>query len=601
MLAIHGHGGTFGAAAAVALTSGLLAGVMVLQQATPVPASARVTVFEGKAEAAQVAGGAFHQVRSGDSLVQGDVLRTAGTTKASLTYPNASQVRLDSNTELHLNSVTRSLSGAMAIDAFQPIGKTWSSLSQLAVGSSYTIHAPNSTTAEVRGTEFEVIVEVVGGVTVVRINVFAGIVAVTSNGVTVVLTAGESTTIAPGSPPAPPQPISQQDRFDSFTVFNQTLDKSAGVPVAASGGFFSPPQSTGLLDGPTGDGNSDLQFTLGWPGSRFELAVYAPDGTLNQSLESAAPPVAITAYRAEAGVWRYRVTDVESLPGEAWWVIISRITPSRLAPGVTATPPAASSPAPTPAPESTPNPTSLVEPVAAQPSPHPSPQPSPAPAQNLPPLPSPLAEPTPPPDAPPPPPDAPPPPPSPSPAAPPPVIPPVTPPPTPPPPPPPSPSPQGASVRADGAIAAGAPGPGAECGSAPGADVRFTLRLSSGNTGSASLDFKSATSCTPGVAGQRVYDITSSTVRKVHESSANGVRTIVITYSNLNITDETAPGEHGAIVVECSMFTLQVVIVTGSGGPHAGEVGFELRDGDGKLVWSTGLGPLVTGSLSASD
>ena len=85
----------------------------------------------------------------------------------------------------------------------------------------------------------------------------------------------------------------------------------------------------------------------------------------------------------------------------------------------------------------------------------------------------------------------------------------------------------------------------------------------------------------------------------MHESSAGGVRTVVITFSNLNITDETTPGAHGAIVVECSRFTLQVVVVTGPAGAHAGEVGFELRDGDGKLLWATGLQPLATGSLSA--
>jgi len=553
VLAVHGHGGTFGAAAAVALTTGLLAGVVVLQQATPVPASARVTVFEGRAEAGLVTGGAFHQVRSGDSLVQGDVLRTAGTTKASLTYPNASQVRLDSNTELHLNSVTRAVGGAMSIDAFQPLGKTWSSLSQLAVGSSYTIHAPNSTTAEVRGTEFEVIVEVIGGVTVVRINVFAGIVAVTSDGVTVVLTAGESTTITSGVPPSQPQPISQQDRFDSFTVFNQTLDSSRGVPVAAAGDFFPPPQSTDLLDGPTGDGNSDLQFTLGWPGSRFELAVYAPDGTLSQSLQSAAPPIAITAYQAEVGVWRYRVTDLESRQGEAWWVIVSRITPSRLAPGATATPPAATSPTAPPPSSSAPNPDALVQPAAVPA----SAPPSPTSTQNVPPLPSPVVSPSPP------------------------------------------PSPQAASVRARGSIAAGVAAAGAQCGSAAGASVRFEVRASADKTGSARLDFKSASSCTPGQTGSRIYDVASGTVRTLHESSARGVHTVQVTFSNLNITDETTSGAHGAIVVECSRFILQVVVVTGSGGPHAAEIGFELRDGNGKLVWATGLQPLSTGSLSA--
>ena len=581
MLAVHGRGGTFGAAAAVALTSGLLAGVVVLQQTTPTPASARVTVFEGRAEAASIGNGEYRQVRSGDALVQGDELRTAGTTKASLTYPNQSQVRLDSNTQLQLTGVSRGLDGAMKIDAFQPLGKTWSSLSQLAAGSSYTIHAPNSTTAEVRGTEFEVIVEVIDGVTYVRINVFAGIVAVTAGGVTVVLTAGESTTISSGAAPTQPQPISNADRVDSFTVFNQTLDKSQGAPVGADGGFFSPPQSTELIDGPTGDGNSDLQFTLGWPGSRFELAVYAPDGTLSQRLDSAAPPVSITEYRAAAGVWRYRVTDIESRPHEAWWVIVSRITPSRLGTGVALTPPAGLAP-PSPiatttiqtpvtrvAPHASPSPiTGAYQqrqvPPPIPPNPPPTPAPSPAPISNLPPPPpSPTAPPsTPPPGLPPPPLPSPPPPSS-------------------PPPPPPQPGPSdSSSIRGDGSIGAGPSDVTARCSSADGSPVRFKVRDTS-----VTLDFSTATSCTPGVTGPRVYDVTSRTAHVDRHPDS-----VVITFSDLNVTDETTPGKPGALRVECSRFTLTVVL-TGT------RISFELRDGDGNLVWSTGLQPLLTGSL----
>lgn len=155
-------------------------------------------------------------------------------------------------------------------------------------------------------------------------------------------------------------------------------------------------------------------------------------------------------------------------------------------------------------------------------------------------------------------------------------------------------------MRAEGTIAAGTPGQGAQCASAPGAGVRFKVRASADNTGSVVLDFKSSGSCTPGLNGPRVYDITSATVRTVHASSAAGVRTDVITFSHLSITDETTPGAHGAIVVECSTYTLQVVVVTGSGGPHAGTVGFELRDGHGKLLWSTGLQHLQEGSLNAA-
>ena len=126
------------------------------------------------------------------------------------------------------------------------------------------------------------------------------------------------------------------------------------------------------------------------------------------------------------------------------------------------------------------------------------------------------------------------------------------------------------------------------------------LRVSNDASGSATLDFSSADSCTPGVTGPRTYAITSATVRIVSESSSGGSRTVVLLFSSLNITDETTPGKHGAIVVECSRFTMRVVVVTGSEGPHAGQVGFEVRDGDGKLVWSSGLEPLTTGSLSTA-
>jgi hypothetical protein len=126
--------------------------------------------------------------------------------------------------------------------------------------------------------------------------------------------------------------------------------------------------------------------------------------------------------------------------------------------------------------------------------------------------------------------------------------------------------------------------------------VSFNLRSSDAGSGSAALEFVTVDSCTPGQSGQRTYAITSSAVQTVSKSSSG----VVLLFSNLNITDETTPGKHGAIVVECSRFTMRVVVVSQSEGPHAGQVGFEVRDGDGKLVWSSGLEPLTTGSLSAA-
>ena len=592
MLAFGGHGGTFGAAAAVAFTTGLLGAVIVLQQATPAPESAYLTVYEGAASVSHAAAAAATSAHSGDRLATGATLVTGEHTKASLTYPNLSEARLDSDSELHLNNVSRGVGGAMTIDAFQPFGKTWNALSRLAAGSTYVIHAPNSTTAEVRGTEFEVIVEIVNGVTIVRINVFSGIVAVTANGVTVILTAGETTTITSGEPPAAAAPITQSDRQDSFTVFNETLDKTQGVPVGVSGDHFSPPQSTGLIDGPTGDGSSDLEFTLGWPGSKFQLDVYRPDGTLFADLASAAPPISLTAYQAEAGVWKYRVTDIVSLPAESWWVIVTRITPSRLSaqPAAAANNPGTAQTAGTNAPiplsvrpSVSPSPThSRASAPLTSPSPSPKTPPESLPSPSPPPSPSPLASPSPSPS------------PSPS-TGPAPVAPPSPSPspspegsPRPSPPPSPSPSDDGGpkSIRGDGAVSASGGAVAATCTSAAGSRVRFKVRAAG-----ASVEFSTLDSCTPGQSGPRTYEVTSS---ELSSTTASGATTVLV-FRSLNITDETAAGKAGRIVVECSRWTLRVV-VSGSG-PRAAAVGFTVVDGDGNVVWSSGVGKLVEGSV----
>jgi len=621
VLAFGGHGGTFGAAAAVAFTTGLLGAVIVLQQAAPTPASALLTLYEGSASVSRAGGAGSEAAHSGDTLSAGQTLETGDHTKASLTYPNLAHAMLDSESELHLNSVSRGVSGAMTIDASQPFGKTWHTLSRLAQGSTYVIRAPNSTTAEVRGTEFEVIVEIVNGLTIVRINVFSGIVAVTANGVTVILSAGESTTITSGEPPSAAAPISDADRQDSFTVFNETLDKTQGVPVSVTGDHFSPPQSTGLIDGPLGDGSSDLEFTLGWPGSKFELDVYRPDGTAFADLASGAPPISLTAYQAEAGVWRYRVTDIVSRPAESWWVIVTRITPSRLSQrpssttanpatiqtaGTTAPvplaarPTASPSPQPSPAasPQGSPAPSPQPSPAASpQPSPAPSPQPSPAASPQ--PSPAPPASPSPSTGAAPGPTPAPSPEPSPSPpsASPPPASPPPA---SPPPasPPPPTPSGDGVtSIRGDGSILAAGGGSNAMCASARGAQVRFKLRASYSTagapepTGGISLAFSTSASCTPGQTGSQTYDLTSSQLSAAGATSG----TTVLVFRSLDITDETVPGKAGRIVVECSRWTLRV-IVSGSG-PRAVALAFTVVDGDGTLVWTSGQGSLVGGSV----
>jgi hypothetical protein len=310
---------------ALFVTTAVFVALAVTQPPAAAETAAVLTVFTGTVDIEKSHSSAFAHAQSGDQVSAGDSIRTGPETKAAITYPPGTVARLDSNTRLTLTQFERTAGGGWAIDAYQAIGKSWSRMSQLVGGSTYIVNAPNSVAAEVRGTEFEVIVEAQGVSTVVRLDVFAGIVAATANKGTVAVTTGESTTTTPGLPPTPPAPITAADRQDTFTVFNETADASRGRPVRVNTDRFSPAQSTGEVAGATGDGSTDIQFTLGWPGSRFELTVFDPAGSVYARVASAVSPVSIVVADAQTGTWSYQVTDIQSLPGEVWWVIVSVI------------------------------------------------------------------------------------------------------------------------------------------------------------------------------------------------------------------------------------------------------------------------------------
>ena len=310
---------------ALVVTTAVFAALAVTQPPAAAETAAVLTVFTGSVDIQKSHSSTFAHAQSGDQVSAGDSIRTGPDTKAAVTYPSGTVARLDSNTRFNLTQFGRTAGGAWNIAAYQAVGKSWSRMSQLVGGSTYIVNAPNSVAAEVRGTEFEVIVEAQGVSTVVRLDVFAGIVAATANKGTVVVATGQSTTTSPGMPPTPPAAITTADRQDTFTVFNRTADAARGRPVGVNTDRFSPAQATGEVAGATGDGSSDLQFTLGWPGSRFELTVFDPAGNAYGQVASAVSPVRIVVADAQAGMWSYQVTDLQSLPGEVWWVIVSVI------------------------------------------------------------------------------------------------------------------------------------------------------------------------------------------------------------------------------------------------------------------------------------
>jgi hypothetical protein len=258
---------------------------------------------------------------SGDGLRSGDTVTTGPNGKAAIGYPDGSTTRLDSSTTVRVSS-QRGKGQTVQTSFQQTAGLTWNKVQRLVGVSSFKVSGPNNATAEVRGTVFGYYVEQdAAGSPVIWIDAWSGSILVGGTGGSVLAGAGQRVTVRAAQPPTAPVPIPAGDRQLSFTVFNQTLDAVTGKPVAFDSGTLSTGASTPFFI-VRGDGKSDLQFVLGWPGSIYELTVMDPDGNVAARSASSVPPIKVVVPKARAGTWHFSIRDVQSTPGEAWWVIV---------------------------------------------------------------------------------------------------------------------------------------------------------------------------------------------------------------------------------------------------------------------------------------
>ncbi|HVC99897.1 MAG TPA: SdrD B-like domain-containing protein, partial [Candidatus Dormibacteraeota bacterium] len=305
-----------------------------LNRSTPAGASATatLTVYTGTAQV-QHSGGSFVSASSGAALNGGDTVRTGATAEAGITFGDGSVTRLDSNTTLTVSSATKVGAGYHTSLA-QSAGKTWSNVVRLVGGGTFTVTGPNNSTAEVRGTKFAYIIDANGQ----RVDDFQGSVDFSSQNQIQHLTTGLFSNIPPGGAPSPPAPISAQDLADQFTIFNVAADSNqegtgGNVTGVSANNIISVGQTTPVQPGATADGNTDLNYTLNWEGSTFELIIVDPQGNDFESQSSASHPFTITLAKPLAGTWSYKVHDVQSdKPSEQWSVVISTTTPSKLTP-----------------------------------------------------------------------------------------------------------------------------------------------------------------------------------------------------------------------------------------------------------------------------
>lgn len=257
--------------------------------------------------------------RSGQSVYPGDTVRTGSLGLAAIQYADGSMTRLGPGSAVKVAHLPLN-TGAIEIN--QNAGDIWNRVASVVHGGGFKVHEPYGTTAEVRGTEFSIkIYKDSTGRRLVRVDVWFGLVAVSSHGRTVMASTGMFVLVGPNGIIDSGQ-IPESDKRDSFTVLNQTLDDVAGQVLGIYDGTASEGEDQAIRGTYLGHG-TDVTFLLGWPGSTFQLDLQAPAGYIAASQRSSHPPLGLTVFHPADGYWTYVIHDIHSSPHEAFWLIIS--------------------------------------------------------------------------------------------------------------------------------------------------------------------------------------------------------------------------------------------------------------------------------------
>ena len=280
----------------------------VIQASAAVTAPATLMLFSQSVTVNQKPG------TPGQALNANDNVRTDARGHAGIQFPDGSIVRLAPNSELQITQVKLQRTGNLqAAEVTQKAGRTLASVQHLVGGATFKVDG-HSVSAEVRGTEFELLVRTNN---TQRLWVFAGSVKV--HGTTsVAMTAGQEVDIdAAGNltnlrsnqfDPADPFPVTQQ------CAAAVSSGNSAGTTQAATGDTLAAGQ-TQEQDYYSPGGNLTVAFC--YPGSLMSVTVTAPNGT--QYSRQGAPPITLRIANGPPGLYRAVVRAVNvPASGEAY-------------------------------------------------------------------------------------------------------------------------------------------------------------------------------------------------------------------------------------------------------------------------------------------
>ena len=258
---------------------------------------------------------------AGQALNANDDVKTR-TGHAAIQFPDGSYVRMSPNTEVQITRVQLQKAGNLdAVEVAQKAGRTLVNVQHLASGSSFKIDG-HSVSAEVRGTQFEVLVRQNN---TNLFKVFAGSISV-SGTTRQAVNAGQEVDVSAGGVLGPVRPI-QRDPQDPYALTAQCANAvAAGTTQGTLQVSTGDPISTGQTAefGYDSSGGA-LTFALCYPGSFMTLSVFSPDGVEHASRNGTSGVA--NHIEGKAGHWRAVVHAVTVAPAEAFVVAFAGNAP----------------------------------------------------------------------------------------------------------------------------------------------------------------------------------------------------------------------------------------------------------------------------------
>jgi len=222
----------------------------------------------------------------GQALNPGNAVHTGAGAHAAIQFPDGSYVRMSPDTSVTLTAAQLQKNGNLqSASVLQKVGRTLTSVQHLASGASFEVGG-HSVSAQVRGTEFEVLVRANG---TNLIKVFDGTVTVKGT-TSATLTAGQQIDVDASGKLSNQRPI-QADPQDPYPLAAQcaktvSTGTTAGTAQTSTGEALATGQSAEVdYDSPGGT----LSVALCYPGSFMTLTIIDPSGVEHSSRQGTRP------------------------------------------------------------------------------------------------------------------------------------------------------------------------------------------------------------------------------------------------------------------------------------------------------------------------